>query len=112
MVDERHGTQPVELPKSEPAHIEDPQDKSPPSNGVHNKLLDHVIRTPGRQPSPQPTHLSVPGSGQHRMLQEQGSGYVAPKFEGKEQQMDQGKVSVGAPCQDPLADKVTSHGSD
>ncbi|KAL9590098.1 MAG: hypothetical protein Q9203_001079 [Teloschistes exilis] len=88
MVEEQHGMKPVELPKSEPAHIEEPQDKSP-SNGVHNKLLDHVIRTPGRQPSPQPTHLSVPGSGQHRVLQEQGSGYVAPKFEGKEQQMDQ-----------------------
>lgn len=61
-------------------------------NGVHNKLLDQVIRTPGRQPSPQPTHLSVPGSSQGRVLHEEGSGYVAPKFEGKETQMDQGKL--------------------
>lgn len=85
------GALPIELPRTETAHIEEPQDKSPPPNGIHNKLLDHVVRTPGRQPSPQPTHLGVPGPGQHRVLQEQGSGYVAPIFEGKEQQMDQGK---------------------
>jgi len=64
------------------------------SNGVlHNKLLDQVSQTPDRQPSPQPTHLSVPGgaSGTHtpRILHETGSGYVAPKFEGKEQQMEE-----------------------
>ncbi|KAF2147187.1 uncharacterized protein K452DRAFT_240434 [Aplosporella prunicola CBS 121167] len=58
------------------------------ANGVKNKLLDTVIRTPGREPSPQPTHLSVPGSSQHRVLHEEGPGYVAPKFEGKEQQME------------------------
>ncbi|KAL8783751.1 MAG: hypothetical protein Q9213_004432 [Squamulea squamosa] len=84
-----NGVQPIELPQSEPAHIEEPQDKSPPPNGIHNKLLEHVVRTPGRQPSPQPTHLGVPGPGQHRLLQEQGTGYVAPVFEGKERQMDQ-----------------------
>ena len=61
-------------------------------NGLHNKVLDQVIRTPGRQPSPQPTHLSVPGLGQHRVLHEQGSGYVAPKFEGKDLQMEQGTL--------------------
>lgn len=61
---------------------------SPAPNGVQNKLLDTVIRTPGREPSPQPTHLSVPGSAHHRVLQEEGPGYVAPKFEGKEQQME------------------------
>ncbi|OCK85162.1 NAD-dependent glutamate dehydrogenase [Lepidopterella palustris CBS 459.81] len=61
---------------------------TPPPNGVHNKLLDQVIRTPGRQPSPQPTHLSVPGSAA-RTLPQEGSGYVAPKFEGKERQMEQ-----------------------
>ena len=61
-----------------------------PSNGVQNKLFEHVVRTPGRQPSPQPTHLGVPGSSQHRILHEEGSGYVAPKFEGKELQMDEG----------------------
>ncbi|KAK0642493.1 NAD-specific glutamate dehydrogenase [Lasiodiplodia hormozganensis] len=59
-----------------------------PPNGVQNKLLDSLVRTPGRQPSPQPTHLSVPGSTHHRVLQEEGPGYVAPKFEGKEQQME------------------------
>ena len=59
-------------------------------NGVHNKILEQVVRTPGRQPSPQPTHLSVPGSSQLKVLHEEGSGYVAPKFEGKELQMDQG----------------------
>ncbi|KAL1632984.1 NAD-dependent glutamate dehydrogenase [Diplodia intermedia] len=57
-------------------------------NGVQNKLLDTIARTPGRQPSPQPTHLSVPGSTHHRVLHEEGPGYVAPKFEGKEQQME------------------------
>lgn len=56
---------------------------------VHNKLLDNVARTPGRQPSPQPTHLGIPG-GTHRVLSEQGPGYVAEKFEGKQKQMDQG----------------------
>ncbi|KAG8532611.1 glutamate dehydrogenase (NADP(+)) gdh1 [Bacidia gigantensis] len=58
-------------------------------NGVQNKILEQVVRTPGREPSPQPTHLSVPGPGQPRVLHEQGSGYVAPKFEGKELQMEQ-----------------------
>lgn len=75
---------------------------SPPSaNGTangsskpHNKLFDTVIREPGRQPSPQPTHLGVPGNGpmspmgQHHVVHESGSGYVAPKFEDKEQQME------------------------
>lgn len=59
-------------------------------NGIHHKLLEQVIRTPGRQPSPQPTHLSVPGSTHHRLPHEEDSGYVAPKFEGKEQQMNEG----------------------
>lgn len=61
-------------------------------NGIHNKILDNVVRTPGRVPSPQPTHLSVPGASHHnhsQLLHEQGSGYVAPKFEGKEQQMEE-----------------------
>ena len=66
-------------------------DSKMPQNGVHNKILEQVVRTPGRQPSPQPTHLGVPGSNQHRILHEEGPGYVAPKFEGKELQMDQGK---------------------
>ncbi|KAK4548779.1 glutamate dehydrogenase (NADP(+)) gdh1 [Oleoguttula mirabilis] len=57
--------------------------------GPTNKLLEKVVRLPGRQPSPQPTHLSVPGAMQPRVLHETGSGYVAPKFEGKAQQMDE-----------------------
>ncbi|KAF2402216.1 NAD-specific glutamate dehydrogenase-like protein [Trichodelitschia bisporula] len=57
---------------------------------LHNKLLEQVIRTPDRMPSPQPTHLSVPGTATPtRVLSESGSGYVAPKFEGKERQMEQ-----------------------
>ncbi|QDS71655.1 glutamate dehydrogenase (NADP(+)) gdh1 [Venturia effusa] len=54
----------------------------------HNKLLDQVIRTPDRMPSPQPTHLNVPGPHSKRVLHEAGSGYVAPKFEGKQEQME------------------------
>ncbi|KAF2664764.1 NAD-specific glutamate dehydrogenase [Microthyrium microscopicum] len=56
-----------------------------------NKLLDQIIRTPDRMPSPQPTHLSVPGRPQpypHKVLHEEGSGYLAPKFEGKDEQME------------------------
>ncbi|KKA22394.1 Glutamate dehydrogenase [Rasamsonia emersonii CBS 393.64] len=52
----------------------------------HNKHLDHVARTPVRQPSPQPTHLGIPG---HRVLSEEDPGYVAAKFEGKQKQMEQ-----------------------
>ena len=58
---------------------------------VHNKLLDHVVRTPGRHPSPQPTHLGIPG-GTHRVLSEEGPGYVAEKFAGKQKQMEQGTL--------------------
>ncbi|KAF2268543.1 NAD-dependent glutamate dehydrogenase [Lojkania enalia] len=61
---------------------------------LQNKLLDAVVRGPGRGPSPQPTHLSIPGSGAStpRVLPREGpggSGYVAPKFEGKEKQMEE-----------------------
>jgi hypothetical protein len=63
-------------------------------NTVHNKLLEHVIRTPERQPSPQPTHLSVPGViGSHTLKKEEGPGYVAPKFEGKARQMEEGECT-------------------
>jgi hypothetical protein len=71
-----------------------PNDSGSAHFPLHNKLLEQVVRTPGRQPSPQPTHLSVPGashSNNSRILQETGPGYVAPKFEGKEQQMEDGK---------------------
>lgn len=70
---------------------------SSPQLPLHNKLLDHIVRTPGRQPSPQPTHLGVPGashSNNSRILHETGPGYVAPKFEGKEQQMEDGMTSI------------------
>ncbi len=79
----------VKLPRRE-STAEPPERLS--ENGLHNKILEQIIRTPGRQPSPQPTHLSVPGSSQHKVLHEEGSGYVAPKFEGKELQMDQGML--------------------
>ena len=94
MEQESNGAHAIELPRSEPMPNSEPQARDSqekvPQNGIHNKLLEHVVRTPGRIPSPQPTHLSVPGSSQHRVLHEEGSGYVAPKFEGKELQMDQG----------------------
>lgn len=65
-----------------------------PLNPAQHKLLDQVIRTPGREPSPQPTLLGVPGTSHSnasipRILSETGSGYVAPKFEGKKAQMEE-----------------------
>jgi glutamate dehydrogenase len=59
----------------------------------HNKHLDHVVRSPARQPSPQPTHLGFPG-GQHRVLSEEDPGYVAAKFEGKHKQMEEGESPI------------------
>lgn len=56
---------------------------------VTNKLLSSIATSPGRQPSPQPTHLGVPGGIPHRILQQKDSGYVAPPFQGKAQQMEQ-----------------------
>lgn len=55
----------------------------------HNKILDNVAGSSLRHPSPQPTHLGIPGGGQHRILSEEDPGYVAAKFEGKEKQMEQ-----------------------
>ena len=65
-----------------------------PVQPAQHKLLDQVIRAPGREPSPQPTLLSVPGASHSnlsisRILSEKGSGYVAPKFEGKKEQMEE-----------------------
>ncbi|KAJ5101501.1 hypothetical protein NUU61_003723 [Penicillium alfredii] len=54
----------------------------------HNKHLDHVVGN-ARQPSPQPTHLGIPGSPHHRVLSEEDPGYIAAKFEGKQKQMEQ-----------------------
>ncbi|KAL2011901.1 hypothetical protein VTN00DRAFT_4619 [Thermoascus crustaceus] len=53
-----------------------------------NKILDNA-RSSARQPSPQPTHLGIPGGGQHRILSEEDPGYVSAKFEGKQKQMEQ-----------------------
>ncbi|KAI9812051.1 MAG: NAD-dependent glutamate dehydrogenase [Pycnora praestabilis] len=72
-----------------PTYSEPAAKNSVSQDGPINKVLDQVIRTPGRQPSPQPTHLSVPGANYHRVLHEEGPGYVAPKFEGREKQMEQ-----------------------
>lgn len=69
------------------------------SNGTYkpasNKLIDiKAARTLNNHanhpvPSPQPTHLGVPGGIPHRItLHENGSGYVAPAFQGKAQQME------------------------
>jgi glutamate dehydrogenase len=56
----------------------------------HNKILDHVAGSTVRHPSPQPTHLGIPGSPLHRVLSEEDPGYIAAKFEGKQKQMEQG----------------------
>lgn len=67
-----------------------------PLNPAKHKLVEQVVRTPGRQPSPQPTMLGVPGAAQsnqslHKILSDHSSGYVAPQFEGKKAQMEEGK---------------------
>lgn len=50
-----------------------------------------------RGPSPQPTHFSVPllphsNSNGHRILRSATVGYIAPEFQGKEEQMKSGKL--------------------
>ncbi|KAI9673944.1 MAG: NAD-dependent glutamate dehydrogenase [Caeruleum heppii] len=61
------------------------------TNGMpHETRTDELARDAGRLPSPQPTHLTVPNNGSlHRVIHDQSTGYVAPKFEGKEKQMEQ-----------------------
>jgi glutamate dehydrogenase len=66
---------------------------------VH-KLVDQVSRTPGRLPSPQPTHLNSPelpyknGNGNgHRVLRSATVGYIAPEFAGKKAQKVEGEFS-------------------
>lgn len=56
----------------------------------HNKHLDHAAGSDLRHPSPQPTHLGIPGAPHHRVLSEGDPGYIAAKFEGKDKQMTQG----------------------
>jgi glutamate dehydrogenase len=58
-----------------------------------HKLLGQNLPGQNRTASPNPTHLSVPGSGVStpRIIPQEGaggSGYVAPTFEGKEKQME------------------------
>jgi hypothetical protein len=64
-----------------------------------NKNIEQVVKTPGRQPSPQPIHFSVPfqngkangnGGNGHRVLRSATVGYIAPEFKGKKEQMVQG----------------------
>lgn len=103
----------IQLPRSEPMSNPEPHQTLPQNGIIHNKLLEQVIRTPGRLPSPQPTHLGVPGPSQHRVLHEEGSGYVAPKFEGKELQMYQGTCKIYLAAFSHRADvRKISHGSD
>ncbi|KAJ9384591.1 hypothetical protein DTO063F5_4661 [Paecilomyces variotii] len=55
-----------------------------------NKVLENAaLRSQQRQPSPQPTHLGIPGGGPYRILSEEDPGYIAAKFEGKQKQMEQ-----------------------
>jgi hypothetical protein len=50
-------------------------------------MVEALSTSPGRMPSPQPANLG--GAGQpHRVINEPGHGYIAPKFEGKEEQME------------------------
>ncbi|KAL1976389.1 hypothetical protein VTN31DRAFT_2671 [Thermomyces dupontii] len=80
----------VSTPAGEPAAINGASGTGTPigfQRYPQNKHLDHVVRTPGRQPSPQPTHLGIPG--QHRVLSDDDPGYISAKFEGKEKQMEQ-----------------------
>lgn len=62
---------------------------------VPNKLVTRVSDEPSRQPSPQPTHFSVPqklnGNG-HRVLRAATVGYIAPEFGGKSEQMEKGRL--------------------
>lgn len=97
---------PVAISDAANGSMNSPADATLP---LRNKLHDHVVRTPGRQPSPQPTHLSVPGS-QHRLLHDNSSGYVATKFEGKKQQMEQGKFLLNT-CENLQLELIPdSHG--
>jgi hypothetical protein len=69
-----------------------------PSSSPTNKLVERISnpKSPERQPSPQPTHFSVPHNGNgHRVLRSATVGYVAPEFKGKKAQMVQGESSMG-----------------
>ena len=59
---------------------------------LQKKHLQKAISVPGREPSPRPTHLDVPGKvtdhAPSHVLLETDVGYVALEFKGKEQQMN------------------------
>lgn len=67
------------------------------------RLAEQHVRTPGRIPSPQPAHFSLqnggtstPSNGErngHKVLRSATVGYIAPAFEGKQKQMEEGKCS-------------------
>lgn len=68
------------------------------------RLVEQHVRTPGRIPSPQPAHFSVPAStgnstpvngerNGHKVLRSATVGYIAPPFEGKNKQMEEGEFS-------------------
>jgi len=44
--------------------------------------------TPGRQPSPNPTKPKLPPRCERRSIQDNGPGYIAGAFAGRENQMD------------------------
>lgn len=62
----------------------------PTSNGTSSaRPPDVEIHEPQGKPLPLPMHLGVPGSRHNdHIVHETGSGYVAPKFEGKQKQME------------------------
>ncbi|KAL5319815.1 hypothetical protein ACEPPN_012873 [Leptodophora sp. 'Broadleaf-Isolate-01'] len=74
-----------------------------PDRLPQHKMVDQLLKSPDRHPSPQPTHFSVPyGNGKngtngngngngHRVLRSATVGYVAPEFKGKQAQMVQVK---------------------
>ncbi|KAK6519774.1 NAD-dependent glutamate dehydrogenase [Arthrobotrys conoides] len=57
---------------------------------AHRNFLPPTLtsKDESRHPSPHPFHLSIPGGSTRRIITDTSSGYVAPKFEGKEQQME------------------------
>jgi glutamate dehydrogenase len=88
-----------------------------PRHGLHGKALEQASRSLDRRPSPQPPHPSPLGPNHHRILHEQGSGYVAPKFEGKAAQKEEGKSTVArwhdgaqADPSPPVMDRIEENG--
>jgi len=75
----------------EPSIIMDSNDES---SSPSNRSVEQLIRTPGRRPSPQPTHFNPGGKisngNGHRVLRSATVGYIAPEFKGKKEQILQG----------------------